>query len=133
MLKKSYYASLSPEKRKEYNRKANNSPKAKQRRQKYWSSPKGKTFAANAAYKRNYGLTVEDIEKMFVRQDGKCPICEAEFSNRRQMHVDHSHETGKIRQLLCGKCNVGIAMFRETPELLFKAVTYLERWSQPPL
>lgn len=51
-----------------------------------------------------YGLTVEQYEEMFSKQDGVCAICKQPWKTRR-LAVDHCHKTGKIRGLLCGRCN----------------------------
>lgn len=55
-----------------------------------------------------------------------CMICDAE-PRKRRMNVDHSHRTGEIRGLLCYMCNYGLRWFRDNPELLRSAASYLER------
>ena len=122
MLKNSYYASLSPEKRKEYNRKANHTKAAKKRRL-IWVD-------ANY-YKWMYGISRETVEKMFVEQNGKCAICKQTFAKKHEICVDHNHDTKQIRQLLCKKCNWGIGLFKEDISILREALTYLEKWSTP--
>ncbi len=83
---------------------------------------------------KNFKISVEDYERMFKDQDGKCSICGSEkpYPNPRikNFAVDHDHETGKIRGLLCVSCNVGIGHFRHDPSLLQKAIDYLHR--EPP-
>lgn len=64
---------------------------------------------------------------MLEDQKGGCYICgelETEFNT---LHVDHDHLTGKILSLLCVNCNSGIGRFKENPELMLKAITYLEK------
>lgn len=78
--------------------------------------------------KSAYGLTWEDYIKLLEDQDYGCAICkiaEADTPHKR-LHVDHDHETKVVRGLLCHNCNVGVGHFRENPELLDKAIAYLE-------
>jgi len=79
---------------------------------------------------KKYGLTEAQFYDLLDKQDGKCGICEIGISgiiNRyRLAHVDHCHSTGKVRGLLCRKCNVGIGMFGDGHEVASKAVEYLQ-------
>jgi hypothetical protein len=74
--------------------------------------------------KNRYGITETDFNAMLVRQHGGCAICN-DGPGKRKFHVDHCHSTGKIRGLLCHRCNVGIGMFRENPQLFIEAITYM--------
>jgi hypothetical protein len=77
--------------------------------------------------KARYGITREEYDRMFAEQNGVCKICkEPEFHMGRLLSVDHCHETGKVRGLLCNSCNRGIGLFVDDPERLRKAATYLE-------
>lgn len=76
--------------------------------------------------KTKYGLTLEDYEEMLEAQGGGCLICGSK-GGERGLAVDHSHETGKVRGLLCLNCNAGIGNLRDDVELLKKAIKYLER------
>lgn len=64
---------------------------------------------------------------MSESQGGVCKICRRPpaFSTRGVLYVDHCHDTGRIRGLLCGQCNVGMGAFRDNAELLEIAATYL--------
>lgn len=70
---------------------------------------------------------------MFDEQDGKCAICRREssgllYGKPRVLSVDHSHKPdGKVRGLLCHKCNMAIGLLQDNPELLRAAATYLEK------
>ncbi len=75
--------------------------------------------------KFRYGITSEEYRNVLQKQDSKCAICGA-VPGKRSLHVDHDHETGKIRGLLCHKCNVGLGHFSDDPNLLIKASKYLE-------
>lgn len=77
--------------------------------------------------KRRYGLSHEDWLKIWETQDGKCAICEKKFANPSKTFVDHNHETGKIRGLLCPKCNLAIGLLNDDPKLMAKVIEYLLR------
>ncbi len=74
---------------------------------------------------QNYGLTVEAFEQMYLDQRGRCAICSKRMY-ARDCHVDHDHETGKVRKLLCHTCNIGLGMFKDNIALLARAIVYLE-------
>lgn len=71
-----------------------------------------------------YGLTPEAFNAMLAEQDGKCAICRRKFEKTPQ--VDHCHATNRVRGLLCGRCNVGLARVQDSPELLRRMASYLE-------
>jgi hypothetical protein len=77
---------------------------------------------------KKYGLTLEQYEEMFFQQGGLCVICN-EAPNGRNLHVDHDHHTGRVRGLLCNACNAGIGHLQDDPNLLRRAVSYLEQHS----
>ncbi len=77
-----------------------------------------------------YGMTPSDYERMLAAQGGACAICRStdsghSASKKRRFLVDHDHDTGAPRGLLCHRCNVGLGMFRDTPEHLDSAIKYL--------
>jgi hypothetical protein len=72
---------------------------------------------------RRYGLTLKDYRAIVARQGNACAICKR---SGRPLVVDHCHVTGKVRRLLCNKCNVGLGCFNDEPSLLRAAATYLE-------
>lgn len=71
---------------------------------------------------RKYGLTQADFDRLRDSQRGKCAICEW-FTEK--LVVDHCHATGRIRGLLCGKCNSGIGLLQDDPRILRAALNYL--------
>ena len=82
------------------------------------------------ALKYKYGLTDEDYTKMLEDQDHKCAICGIHQSEyEKTLYVDHDHNTGEVRGLLCGKCNTGLGMFQDQHYLLENALEYLNRYS----
>ena len=78
-----------------------------------------------------YGVTQEWFEDMLHEQGYKCAICSARFSGMEYGHesicVDHNHETGKARGLLCRSCNIGLGKFRDSVSSLDNAILYLEQ------
>ena len=78
---------------------------------------------------RIYGLSVTDYAEILKAQEGRCAICgrTAEEEGKR-LAVDHDHDTGEVRGLLCGNCNHAIGKFKHDPELLYGAIAYLEQW-----
>jgi hypothetical protein len=77
--------------------------------------------------KRKYGLTLEQYEAMLLAQRGKCPICNKELDACAQKDVDHCHNTGKIRDILCSNCNKGLGCFDDNPECMIAAAEYVKR------
>lgn len=76
--------------------------------------------------KHKYGLSLEEYKAMLTEQGGVCKICKRPDELRSHLSVDHCHATGKIRGLLCDRCNTSLGKFRDDPELLRKAADYLE-------
>lgn len=79
---------------------------------------------------KTYNISVEEYDKLWESQNGVCAICgQPETSIRegkiKPLSVDHDHETGKIRGLLCNRCNRALGMFEDSPDLLLKASAYL--------
>lgn len=72
--------------------------------------------------KRRYNITEEDYRRLRTAQDGCCAVCGDEGS---RLVVDHCHESGAVRGLLCAPCNKGLGHFRDDPNLLERAKTYL--------
>ena len=73
--------------------------------------------------KARYGLTADEVAVMVEAQGGTCAICQVKPAE----HVDHDHETGDVRGILCFTCNVGLGNFNDEPERLLLAHRYLTR------
>jgi hypothetical protein len=78
----------------------------------------------NYDLKRNYDITIGIYEQLLFEQDLVCAICRRISGT---LHVDHDHQTGEVRGLLCTKCNLGIGCFVDDPERLLAAAIYLEQ------
>ena len=81
--------------------------------------------------KRRYGLTEDTYQQMLQDQNSLCYICnepETGYSRSKvkQLSVDHCHKTGKVRKLLCDRCNRGLGHFQDNVLLMEKAVRYLK-------
>jgi len=77
--------------------------------------------------KRRYGITANDYKTIFDRQSGNCAICgEHQSEIKKRLHVDHDHNTGAIRGLLCYNCNLMVGNSHDNPDLLRKGAEYLE-------
>ena len=79
---------------------------------------------------RNYSMTPECFNKLWQEQSGKCLICGIGLMPKGRSSasacVDHNHETGAVRGLLCRGCNHGIGCLKDSPDVLRKALQYLE-------
>jgi len=84
-----------------------------------------KSFDYRRAYHRKwkYGLVADDYDDLLAAQDGRCAIC----LERKPLSVDHDHRSGKVRGLLCAKCNSAIGLVGEDPAVLGRAIAYLFR------
>lgn len=80
----------------------------------------------NRQLKHRYGMTMEEYDNILVEQKGVCAICGGLPNKTKGLCVDHSHENGNIRGLLCGPCNKGLGMFRDNPMNLIRASEYLQ-------
>ena len=83
--------------------------------------------------KRSYGLSFDDYSKLLKSQDYKCAICKtADMKTKRTewFAVDHDHETGEVRGLLCNHCNRGIGLLGDSIDNLVNATNYLKKWKQ---
>lgn len=98
---------------------------------KYWADPeKARRYQREhkkpGAYLKPYGLTIEDYNRMFLEQRGACSICN---KKEEKLCVDHDHKTGKVRGLLCLKCNFGLGFLQDSKILLSSACKYLDKHS----
>lgn len=78
--------------------------------------------------RRNYGISFDERQEIIERQGGKCAICGKLPSGTRYnavLHVDHDHDTGKFRGMVCPSCNQGMGKFYHDPEALMNAAQYL--------
>lgn len=115
---------------------AKNRENIKARKRELWAlKPKEdrKKYSRNQNLKNAYGITQTAFEEKLSGQNGVCAICgrKSAFKNRPLM-VDHDHEYGVIRGLLCGHCNLVIGHCFDSKVILKRAIDYLEKWQQTP-
>lgn len=93
-----------------------------------------KREGATAAYwkrnlRTNYNMTPDEFNALWQSQNGECAICGVVMSPRGRsttsVAVDHNHETGAVRGLLCRACNAGIGKLKDDPDILMSAAEYL--------
>ena len=82
-------------------------------------------------YARYYGITVDDRNRMFAEQDGCCAVCRTPISLRphpfeARAFVDHDHDTGIVRGLLCHRCNLAEGLLRSDPAVMRRLAEYVE-------
>ena len=90
-----------------------------------------KVYDRNTFRRRVYGMEPEEYNRKASEQDNRCAICgkPAAESLHGRLAVDHIHETGQNRGLLCDSCNNGLGRFRDNPALLRAAADYIEKYT----
>ena len=119
---------------KECNSKLAMRPDQKAKRTEYASLRWKSGVLRDQRYKKNFGITLEDYDRMFAKQKGVCEICGSPQEKRSSgrggvvtnLAVDHCHKSGKVRGLLCGKCNSFIGFAEDSKQRLEKAIEYLK-------
>jgi hypothetical protein len=76
----------------------------------------------------SYGITQEQFEQMLAAQNHTCAICNSPDWGKPSPSIDHCHDTGKVRGLLCNNCNLGIGLLGDNWQTLSNALNYLERF-----
>jgi len=80
----------------------------------------------NNHLKRKYNLTIEEWDKMYREQNGKCDCC-GDHIKAKDMCTDHNHDTGEVRALLCSNCNTAAGLLKDSPSRVMKLYSYLTR------
>lgn len=81
--------------------------------------------ARNYHLKNKYGLDLEEYSLMLKSQNYKCVICKSVLEDSRNWPVDHDHQTGKVRSILCYRCNTLLGQANDSIEILRAAIVYL--------
>jgi hypothetical protein len=92
--------------------------------------PERKRQYQRASRPRLYGLTADDYQSLLAQQGSACAICQTEPSTE-PLVIDHCHQTGTVRGLLCRNCNVALGFMQDDPQLLLRAVSYLQSTRTP--
>ena len=110
----------------EYNRKwyAENTEKGRAANKASYNKYKDKR--EDYRLKRLYNISLDQYNDMFSKQKGECAIC-GNKDEEKALAVDHCHDTDKVRELLCTRCNRAIGLFEDDFQLIYKAAAYLEK------
>jgi len=111
---------------------------SKEAKKRWLDANKHKRLKINKDWKLRafYGITPEDYQKLLEQQNYKCAICQCEFvmeprNNAQYPHLDHEHDSGWVRGILCQRCNHGIGLLCEDVEIMSKAIEYVIANSPP--
>ena len=114
-----------PERRKITLEKYNNKPERKEKMKEYYL--KNKSKSKDSMLKRNYGISLEEYQRMLDEQQGNCYICSKHHSlQKKSLSVDHCHKTGTVRRLLCSNCNTSLGLLKEDISRVKKLIQYIE-------
>jgi hypothetical protein len=91
-------------------------------RQRYLDNPEAvKKRTRRNVLKKKYGLTPESLAVLMDQHNNRCAICDG----THKLVIDHDHDSGAVRGILCNACNVGLGRFKDNGTLLYKAAMYL--------
>jgi len=76
--------------------------------------------------RKKYNISLEDYASMHDTQDGRCAICFKR--DTKMLAVDHDHQTGQVRELLCQKCNMALGLIDEDIDIMFMMIEYAKYW-----
>jgi hypothetical protein len=85
-------------------------------------------YIRDANLKALYGIGLPHYEELLHAEEGRCAICARPPRGKRLLDVDHDHDNGRVRGLLCGNCNRAIGLLDENPELFDRAKEYVFRF-----
>ena len=72
-----------------------------------------------------YGITIEEAKYYYSKK--QCAICEEKFKTQKSIHIDHCHNSGVVRDTLCSNCNLAIGYFKDSNEIMQKAINYINK------
>jgi uncharacterized protein YlaI len=96
-------------------------------KQKWYKENKNKN--RDTKYKKKFGISLDEAINILALQGGKCAICETPMEMGPKTHLDHNHETNKVRGFLCQKCNHGLGLFQDSEKFLKSAQDYLQKYN----
>ena len=97
---------------------------------KFNASEAGQRARTARSIKERCGLTIDEYDEAYDKQEGKCKICgvHGERHGRGRLVVDHCHLSNRFRALLCGPCNSALGLFQESEDIMRSAVAYIQGW-----
>jgi hypothetical protein len=76
--------------------------------------------------KHKYNITIQDKQALYARQNGKCKLCQKPIAfDGKGTHIDHCHETGRVRGILCQDCNTSLGKLGDSATTLYRAYLYV--------
>jgi len=109
----------------------NSDPTVKERlrlSQKKWAL-KNKHIIEDKRILRKYGISLDDYNNLFEKQNGCCTICQThQMDLKKKLVIDHNHESGKVRGLLCAPCNMALGLLKDNSTTLLKASNYVAEY-----
>lgn len=124
-----YYARIRSERTPRYERMLKEQSEASKLRRANFTPEERERDARQSAsrhLRRKYKITLMEYESMLASQNGTCKICHEPDNTDRRLAVDHCHKTGRVRGLLCYRCNTVIGHMKESVELFASAIRYLD-------
>ena len=97
-------------------------------RAKRWNM-KNPLKAKDMRLRHKYNVSLAEYNEILARQNNSCAICETPFTNPLHRHMDHNHTTNIPRGILCNFCNHALGNLRESVDLFYRAISYLENYS----
>lgn len=102
----------------------NATPKAQQQRKQQYQ--RDKRQRRDYLLRKSFDISIEEYEQMLQRQGGMCLICQKPEQSNKTLAVDHCHTTGRVRGLLCGKCNPAIGFLGDDVQIAERIISYLK-------
>jgi hypothetical protein len=102
--------------------------KSEDQRKKIYQEKKDKTtfdIRKNWRLKHRFGINLDIFTEMYEKQNGRCYLCEKKIEGK-DVKVDHNHQTGKLRKLLCHNCNTSLGLLGENLKIFYKCIDYLK-------
>lgn len=115
------------ERRREYNAKNKEKVRAYARARYAKDRDRLRAKAEAQRLKDRYGITVQEKDALFAAQGERCAGCLSDKPHSRGWHVDHSHDDGRVRGILCARCNHTLGHAKDNPETLRRLADYLEK------
>ncbi len=100
-----------------------NPERFKKNQAKFYAKETTKRYRKDWRLKKEFGISLDDYDKMCESIYHKCEIC----GDQSSLDVDHCHTNGNVRGLLCGNCNRGIGLLKDNIDILQNAINYLKR------
>jgi hypothetical protein len=103
----------------------------RKREQKSESRKRNPIKSMDSRLRKEFGITHVEYQTIWERQQGKCAVCgDCLMLRDKHTHLDHDHETGVVRGILCIHCNGGLGSLKDSPQILLSAMRYLQKHEQ---